>query len=63
MYPYATRMLPRAYVERAARLQAPDLGKDEKAAIAAGLANRDQLQLLLGDVPGAGGDGGGGGGV
>ena len=63
MYPYATRMLPRAYVERAARLQAPDLGKDEKAAIAAGLATRDQLELLLGDVPGAGGDGGGGGGV
>ena len=46
MYPYATRLLPAAYVEKMHLLTAPTLDKEEQAAISAGIES-DEMKLLL----------------
>lgn len=46
MYPYAGQLLPAAYQDKIHALTAPNLGKEEKAALAAGLES-DEMALLL----------------
>lgn len=47
MYPYATRMLPEAYREKVDLLQAPNLNKEERDALEAGLGDEAVAGLLL----------------
>eukprot|EP00230_Micromonas_polaris_P007241 CAMPEP_0117636628 /NCGR_PEP_ID=MMETSP0802-20121206/6884_1 /TAXON_ID=38833 /ORGANISM="Micromonas sp., Strain CCMP2099" /LENGTH=359 /DNA_ID=CAMNT_0005441485 /DNA_START=20 /DNA_END=1099 /DNA_ORIENTATION=- len=47
MYPYAVRMLPEKYIEKAAKLLAPAMNKDEKLQLAEGLDVNDLGGLLL----------------
>ena len=46
MYPYAGRLLPAAYQEKIHMLTAPNLDKEEQAALAAGLESAEMAMLL-----------------